>query len=110
MNQIRTRLIPIIQRYQAAISAQKAADEAESERKEQARVQAAAQQRAEYQAQVQATATEEQAERSRRQQLILNFMNSQNALAAQRMQMLAPKPTYNTNCYTAGSNTNCTTH
>lgn len=105
INAMRARLIPIIQRYQAEIAAQKAAEKAEAERKEQARAQAAAEQRAEYQA----AAAEQQAERTRRLQLFMNFMSAQSALANQKMQTPVPKPTYNTNCYTAGNNTNCTT-
>jgi hypothetical protein len=110
VNSRREKLIPIVQRYQAELAAQKAADKAEADRQQQAAAQMAAQQRSEYIAQAQAQAPQEQANRAQRLQLFTNYMNSVQAQQPLQQQMFAPRPTYNTNCYTAANSTNCTTH
>ena len=102
-------MIPIVRQYQAELAAQKANAEA----KAQAQTQLAAQQQAQYEAQARTDAAQEQSDRLQRAQVFMNYVQAQQQqqqqLRNQQLQMLAPRQTYNTNCYTAGSNTNCTT-
>jgi hypothetical protein len=112
-NAIKTRLLAVVKWYQDEIAAQKAVADQQAEQKREASAQLAAQQQANYQAQAQADATQDQAVRQQRAQMFLNYMNTmqqqQQQLREQQLQQLAPRPSYTTNCFTAGSNTNCTT-
>jgi len=91
-NSIKERMIPIIKQYQAEIAAQKAAVQ---------------QQPANEYAQEQTTAAQAQAARLQRAQMFLNYVQAQQQ---QLRNQFTPRPSYTTNCFTAGSNTNCTTH
>jgi hypothetical protein len=107
---ITARLIPIIKQYQADIAAQKAADERRAEeqraRAEQQRV---TNTQLAIQEQAIADAREAQQEnlRQQRAQLFLNYMQ---AMRPAPIQIPQPRPVYNTNCYSYGNSTNCTTH
>jgi CO dehydrogenase/acetyl-CoA synthase beta subunit len=102
-NSIKARMIPIIKQYQAELAAQKA----EVERKREAQAQLASQQQTQYEVQIRTDAAQEQAARLQRAQLFMNYIQAQQQ---QLRNQVAPRPTYNTNCTTAGSSTNCTTH
>jgi len=101
---ILAKLVPVIKKYQAELVAEQAAAE---ERKV-----AAAQQAQQREEQVRqygdAQAAQQELIRQQRAALFLNYMR---AMQPKPLQMPPPPaPTYNTNCYTYGNTTNCTTH
>jgi hypothetical protein len=102
-NTIKARMIPIIKQYQAEIAAQKA----DAESKREAAAQVAAREQTQYEAQIRSDAAQDQAVRLQRAQVFMNYIQAQQQ---QLRNQVTPRPTYNTNCFTAGSNTNCTTH
>ena len=99
VNNFTAHLIPIVKQYQALVAEQRAAAQ-----------QTAAQQQAYANEQAAQQAYQDQLMRQHRTQLFLNYMSSLQEAQARQMQIFAPKPTYNTNCYTSGNSTNCTTH
>jgi hypothetical protein len=108
-NGIKAKVASLLKQYQtetAALQAQ-AADKAERQR------QYADQQQFQQQQYADAQARQNQALRQQRAQAFLGFMQQQQIqqqrVQQQQLQQFAPRPTYNTNCFTAGSSTNCTT-
>ena len=108
-NSVTARTVPIIKQYQAEIAQQRAAAQAKADDDRKSAEQSAelreqAEERRALQEQQYANAQAAQAEslRLQRAQLFLNYMRA--------TQIPPPRPTYNTNCYTAGNFTNCTTH
>jgi hypothetical protein len=108
-NAIKARMLAIVKRYQDEIATQKALADEQAEQKRQASAQLAAQQEANYQAQAQYTAAQDQAARQQRAQMFSNYMSAMQQQRQQQLQQFAPRPTYNTNCYSSGNSTNCTT-
>lgn len=113
-NAIKAKVALLVKQYQAqaaALQAQ-AADTAERQRA------VAEQQQLQQQQYADAQARQDQALRQQRAQAFLSYVQQQqlqqqqqqHQFQLQQLQQFAPRPTYNTNCYTAGSNTNCTTH
>jgi hypothetical protein len=113
-NEIKAKVAVLVKQYQAdtaALQAQ-AADKAERQRA------LAEEQQLQQQQYADAQARQDQALRQQRAQAFLGYMQQQqlqqqqqqHQLQLQQLQQYAPRPTYNTNCYTAGGNTNCTTH
>jgi hypothetical protein len=117
-NEISGKVVPIVKRYQEEIAAQKAAQAQIAARKQEAAEQRAAQQQANYQAQEQFVAARQQADQMQRRQLFMGYLGAmqqqqmqlRQQQAQQLQQQFAPKPTYQTNCSTVGSSTDCITH
>jgi hypothetical protein len=104
---IKAKAITIIKQYQADIAAQKAASEQQAQQRQEAANRQAAQEQADANAQY----AQQQMLKQQRIQIFLNYMQAQQQAQQQQLRdQFAPRPTYNTNCITAGSSTNCTTH
>jgi hypothetical protein len=113
-NGIKAKVAALVKQYQTqtAVLQAQAAEKADRQRE------SAEQQRVQEQQYADSQARQDQALRQQRAQAFLGYMQQQqlqqqqqqHQLQLQQLQQYAPRPTYNTNCYTAGSNTSCTTH
>lgn len=113
-NGIKAKVAVLLKQYQAqtATLQAQAADKAERERA------LAEQQQFQQQQYADAQARQDQALRQQRAQAFLGYMQQQqlqqqqqqHQLQLQQLQQFAPRPTYYTNCSSAGGSTNCTTH
>jgi hypothetical protein len=108
-NSVSARTVPIVKQYQAEIAQQKASAQAKAdddrkavEQSAKLREQAAEQRAMQEQQYANAQARQAEALRLQRAQIFLSYMHA--------TQVPPPRPTYNTNCYTSGNYTNCTTH
>ena len=106
---VAARTVLIIKQYQAEIARQKAVAQAKADEDRKAaeqsaelREQAAEQRALQEQQYANAQAAQAEALRLQRAQIFLNYMRA--------TQLPPPRSTYNTNCYSTGNFTNCTTY